>query len=231
MSYLTQILVPYELAARQLKIRDSYDWHQRVWQAFPSLRDAPKRGIYAKGSNCEDQRKQNTQNPPHHLSRMDEIDDAYRLLIVSPAKPTKPDWCPTDCFKTKEIPADFFAADRFRFSLLVNPTRKLVVRNDAGERKKNGSRVALTKREDLLAWLLRKAEAGGFNIGDPECIRTIPKPRSYFQKGAMQGVHYAVEFQGILTVTDPALFRATFTTGIGSAKAFGFGLLALAPLT
>jgi hypothetical protein len=33
----------------------------------------------------------------------------------------------------------------------------------------------------------------------------------------------------VLTVTDPALFRQTFTTGIGSAKAFGFGLLALAP--
>jgi len=47
----------------------------------------------------------------------------------------------------------------------------------------------------------------------------------------MQGVHYAVEFQGVLTVTDPALFRTTFTTGIGSAKAFGFGLLALAPVS
>jgi CRISPR system Cascade subunit CasE len=208
MSYLTQILVPYELAVRQLKIRDSYDWHQRVWQAFKG-HDGEKREF---------------------LSRVDEIDDAYRLLVVSSAEPTKPDWCPTDCFKTKEIPGDFFAAGQFRFSLLVNPTRKLVVRNEAGERKKNGRRIALTKREDLLVWMQRKAEAGGFAIGDPESLRTIPKPRSYFQKGAMQGVHYAVEFQGVLTVTDPTLFRATFTAGIGSAKAFGFGLLALAPL-
>jgi CRISPR system Cascade subunit CasE len=207
MSYLTQILVPYELAVRQLKIRDSYDWHQRAWQAF-------------KGHNGERR---------EFLSRVDEIDDAYRLLIVSPSEPTKPDWCPTDCFKTKSIPDDFFAAGRFRFSLLVNPTRKLVVRNEAGERKKNGSRIALTKREDLLAWMKRKADAGGFTIGDLEALRTIPKPRSYFQKGSVQGVHYAVEFQGTLTVTDAALFRATFTTGIGSAKAFGFGLLALAP--
>jgi CRISPR system Cascade subunit CasE len=208
MSYLTQILVPYELAVRQLKIRDSYDWHQRVWQAFKG-HDGEKREF---------------------LSRVDEIDDAYRLLIVSPVEPTKPDWCPTDCFKTKEIPADFFAAGQFRFSLLVNPTRKLVVRNEAGERKKNGRRIALTKREDLLDWMQRKAETGGFVIGDPESLRTIPKPRSYFQKGAMQGVHYAVEFQGTLTVTDPTLFRTTFTTGIGSAKAFGFGMLCLAPL-
>ncbi len=207
MSHLTQILVPYELAVRQLKIRDSYDWHQRVWQAFKG-RDGEQRDF---------------------LSRVDEADEAYRLLIVSPAAPTKPDWCPTDCFKTKPIPDDFFAAGQFRFSVLANPTRKLVVRNEAGERKKNGRRIALTKREDLIAWIQRKAEAGGFDIGDPEGLRTIPKPRSYFQKGAMQGVHFAIEFQGLLTVTDPALFRATFTSGIGSAKAFGFGQLALAP--
>ncbi len=209
MSYLTQILVPYELAVRHLKLRDSYDWHQRVWEAFKG-RDGEKRDF---------------------LSRVDEVDDAYRLIIVSAAEPTKPDWCPTDCFKTKAIPEDFLAAGSFRFSLLVNPTRKLVVRNEAGERKKNGRRIALTKREDLIAWMQRKAEAGGFDIGDVESLRTVPKPRSYFQKAGMQGVHFAVEFQGVLTVTDPSLFRTTFTTGIGSAKAFGFGLLALAPLS
>lgn len=206
MSHLTQILVPYELAVRRLKIRDSYDWHQRVWQAFKG-RDGDKRDF---------------------LSRVDEADEAYRLLIVSPAAPSKPDWCPADCFQTKVIREDFFTADRYRFSLLVNPTRK--VRGDKdGNRTKNGRRLPVTKREDLIAWLQRKAEKGGFVIGDAETLRTIPKPRSYFQKGATKGVHYAVEFQGVLTVTDPALFRSTFTTGIGSAKAFGFGLLALAP--
>lgn len=209
MSHLTQILVPYELAVRQLKIRDSYDWHQRVWQAFKG-RDGDRRDF---------------------LSRVDEIDEAYRLLIVSPMEPTKPDWCPTDCFQTKAIPEDFFTGGSFRFSLLVNPTRKLVVRDATGERVKNGRRIALTGRDDLIAWMQRKAEAGGFDIGDPERLRTIPKPRSYFQKAGMHGVHFAVEFQGLLTVTDPIRFRSTFTTGIGSAKAFGFGLLALAPLS
>ena len=207
MSHLTQILVPYETAVRHLKIRDSYDWHQRVWQAFKG-RDGEKRDF---------------------LSRVDEVDEAYRVLIVSPGAPTKPDWCPTDCFKTKVIPNDFFSVESFRFSLLANPTRK--VRSDAaGNRVKNGRRLPLTKREDLLAWIARKAEAGGFRIGDLEQLRTTPKPRSYFQKAGAGGVHYAVEFQGTLTVTDADAFRRTFTTGIGSAKAFGFGLLALAPI-
>ena len=209
MSHLTQILVPYELAVRHLKIRDSYDWHQRVWQAFKG-RDGEKRDF---------------------LSRVDEADEAYRLLIVSPTEPTKPDWCPTDCFKTKAIPEDFFDAGRFRFSLLANPTKKLMKPDATGKPKSTGKRIALTKREDLIAWMQRKAQVGGFDIGDPETLRTVPKPRSYFQKGGMQGVHYAVELQGTLTVTDAALFRTTFTTGIGSAKAFGFGLLALAPVS
>ena len=37
-------------------------------------------------------------------------------------------------------------------------------------------------------------------------------------------------YQGILNVTDPAAFHRTFTRGIGSAKAFGFGLLVIAPI-
>jgi CRISPR system Cascade subunit CasE len=38
-----------------------------------------------------------------------------------------------------------------------------------------------------------------------------------------------VEFQGVLELTDPAIFHETFARGIGSAKAFGFGLIVLAP--
>lgn len=208
MSHLTQITVDYERAVRLLHIRDSYDWHQRVWQAFDG-RDGARRDF---------------------LSRVDETDDAYRLLIVSPIAPTRPDWCPPDCFQTKPIPDDFFAAGSFRFSLLANPTRK--VRGDKdGNRTKNGRRLPITKREDLIVWMQRKADAGGFAIAEPEkTLRTIPRPRSYFEKKGAHGVHYGVEFQGALTVTDPAAFRTAFTTGIGSAKAFGFGLLALAPL-
>jgi CRISPR system Cascade subunit CasE len=65
-----------------------------------------------------------------------------------------------------------------------------------------------------------------------DSLRTIPRGREYFHKnGAAHGTHSAVEFQGELTVTHPAQLRATVATGIGSAKAFGFGLLVLAPLS
>jgi CRISPR system Cascade subunit CasE len=205
--YLTQILVSYEDAVRLLNIRDSYDWHQRIWQAFAG-RDGAERDF---------------------LIRVDQKEDAYRVLILSRTQPVKPDWCPTACFGTKLIPSNYFHHKSYRFSLLANPTKKLRVDNPDGSRKKNGRRVPITQREDLIDWLSRKGKAGGFTF-DPEQLRTIPRGREFFRKEGAQGTHTAVEFQGILTVYDPGLFVDAVQTGIGSAKAFGFGLLALTPL-
>jgi CRISPR system Cascade subunit CasE len=214
MIHLTQILVPYALAVRQLRIRDAYDWHQRTWEAFGG------------GRATRD-----------FLSRVDEIDGAYRLLVVSATPARKPDWCPTDCFQTKPIPDTFFAHSRFCFSLLANPTKKVinpdkpkVIGPDGRiDRNKNARRVPLHRREELLAWLKRKADTGGFAL-DLEAVRTIPRGRKYFVKPGARGVHHAVEFRGVLQVTDQQRFRETFSRGLGSAKAFGFGLLALAPV-
>lgn len=207
--HLTQILIAYEDAVRLLRIRDTYDWHQRVWQAFGGRNNGPR----------------------DFLIRVDRKEEAYRVIILSRSVPSKPNWCPTDCFGTKVIPDDFFACASYRFSLLANPTKKLRVDTADGFRKKNGRRVPLTQREDLIAWLQRKAEAGGFNV-NADSLRTIPRGREFFYKdGTAHGTHTAVEFQGELTVTHPAQFRATVAAGIGSAKAFGFGLLILAPLS
>jgi CRISPR system Cascade subunit CasE len=207
--HLTQILVSYEDAVRLLRIRDTYDWHQRVWQAFVGRADQPR----------------------DFLVRVDRKEEAYRVLILSRSVPAKPDWCPTDCFGTKEIPDKFFENRRYRFSLLANPTKKLRVDNPNGSRKKNGRRVPVTQRGELIAWLQHKAEAGGFGI-NADSLRTIPRGREFFHKdGISHGTHSAVEFQGELTVNDPAQFRTVVAAGIGSAKAFGFGLLILAPIS
>lgn len=70
--HLTQILVSYEDAVRLLRIRDTYDWHQKVWEAFGG-RDG---------------------DPRDFLTRVDRLEENYRLLIVSATQPDKPDWCP-----------------------------------------------------------------------------------------------------------------------------------------
>jgi len=205
--HLTQIHVCYEQAVRLLKIRDTYDWHQRVWQAFGG-RDGESRDF---------------------LVRIDRKEEAFRLLVLSQSAPTRPDWCPGANFQSKPIPDAFFSNSNFAFSLLANPTKK-VRSNAAGDRTKNGRRVPITRREDLLNWLGRKADAGGFSL-NLESVQTVPRSREFFNKSGASGHHSAVEFRGRLAVVDPARFRTTVATGIGSAKAFGFGLLVLAPAT
>jgi CRISPR system Cascade subunit CasE len=206
--HLTQILVSYEDAVRLLRIRDTYDWHQRVWQAF-GARDGEARDF---------------------LIRVDRKEEAYRVIILSRSVPKKPDWCPSGCFGTKPIPDDYFQHARYRFSLLANPTKKLRVDNADGTRKKNGRRMPIVKREELLTWLQRKAKSGGFSV-DLDSLRTLPRGREFFHKPDAHGTLSAIEFQGELVVHDAAQFRATVAAGLGSAKAFGFGLLTIAPIS
>jgi CRISPR system Cascade subunit CasE len=204
MTHLTQVDLGYELAAN-LRLRDSYDWHQRAWECFPG-RDSQTRDF---------------------LTRLDERPEGFRLLIVSPFEPTRPAWCPVDNWRSRPIPDDYFTRSRYAFQLRANPTKKLRMDNPDGSRKKNGRRVPLRQPEELAEWLQRKASASGFALLS---LQTIPQGDHSFIKPGTRGTHAAVDFRGTLEVTDAAAFHRAFTAGIGLAKAFGFGLLVLAPL-
>ncbi len=208
MTHLTQVTLDIATASR-LRLRDCYDWHQAVWKAFPG-RDGQKR---------------------EYLTRLDQRREGFRLLIVSPAQPVRPDWCPADAesWKTKEIPANFFTRHRYAFQLCANPTKKVSKERADGSLTKNGRRVPLGQREELAEWIKRKGDQGGFTV-DESALRTFSRGREYFEKNGQRGLCSAVEFQGTLAVTDPAKFHEAFTRGIGSAKAFGFGLLVIAPI-
>ena len=217
--YLTQILLAHDTAYKA-GLRDSYDWHQKIWRAFPG-RDGGTRDF---------------------LTRLDPLDERLRLLVLSQTRPTRPDWCPVPAWQSKEIPPSFLDGTAYRFSLVANPTRKTRPRDAEGKPMEKSQRVFITHREDragtedgavrpgLLSWFARKAEAHGFRVPDPAQLRTVPRPRQYFIKQGKAGLHGGVEFQGDLWVTEPEKFREAFVNGIGSAKAFGFGMLVLAPL-
>lgn len=114
--HLTQILVPCEDAVRLHRIRDTYDWHQHVWRDFAGIiPHRPDKGRVAKGTRPEKQER----TPPDFLCRIDEVENSYRLLILSTTPPMKPDWCHTHYFGTKVIPDEYFTHARYRFSFLV----------------------------------------------------------------------------------------------------------------
>lgn len=207
MTYLTQTNLNFATAAR-LRLRDCYDWHQAIWKVFPG-RDGEARDF---------------------LTRLDRQRDGFRLLIVSPNAPTRPDWCPPESWRSKPIPENYFARRQYVFQLCANATKKVTKLGGDGHPTKNGRRVPLSSREEFVRWISRKAERGGFAVNE-ETLRTFSRGREYFEKQGMHGLHSAVEFQGVLDVTDPAKFHKTFTLGIGPAKAFGFGLLVIAPIS
>jgi CRISPR system Cascade subunit CasE len=203
---LTKIEIDHE-AAFKAGLRDSYDWHQKIWQAFPAM-DGQARDF---------------------LTRLDALDGGFRLLLLSPSQPTRPDWCPENAWESKPIGDAFLSHSHYRFSLQANPTKK--VRSDKnGKLLKNSRRVPIVNRDDLIIWLQRKAEQSGFTI-NTDTIRTVPRPRQAFIKKGKAGLHVATEFFGELRVNDTDLFQKAATHGIGPAKAFGFGMLCLVPLT
>ncbi|MGW3729460.1 type I-E CRISPR-associated protein Cas6/Cse3/CasE [Streptomyces sp. NPDC000851] len=118
------------------------------------------------------------------------------------------------------------------------------------ERKVRGFRVAHRTAAQQLAWLLSRAERAGFQIpptrttsaaaelglgepGEPApdvalTARDVLRFRKH--KGGREVVVATATFQGRLRVTDTNALRNALLNGIGPSKAYGQGMLTLAPL-
>jgi CRISPR system Cascade subunit CasE len=146
--------------------------------------------------------------------------------------------------KLLELPVT--AGQRLRFRLRANPTKRVAPKNERLGAVMVGKRVGLVTEREQIHWLLRKGEAGGFAIpgawvdakhpetGEPIQlpnfrVDAVPEGRNRNDKPNHAGAFVAVRFDGVLVVTDPGSFKTTVAAGIGSGKAFGFGLLSLAP--
>ncbi len=216
MSWLLRIEMDAEDVGR-LRILDSYDWHQRLWDCFPGL--------------PEEQRS--------FLTRIDFLEGAVRAWVLSSHKPVRPEWFPDDAnaFALREIASSFLSHLHYAFDLRVNPTKALVQRNldgspklKANGKRTSGKRVPLVDPVGLRAWIDRKGMECGFRISEAKPLEIGPVVGYHFHKKDHTGVHGGVQFRGILEVTDSDLFAQAHANGIGTAKAFGFGLLLLSPV-
>lgn len=102
------------------------------------------------------------------------------------------------------------------FRLRANPTRR-----------HHGKRRAWLTGDEQRAWLYRKGEQGGFAVVSVACAM---EGLAVLSKGphAPPLRLSSLLYEGVLEVTDPELCVHTIASGVGSAKAFGFGLLSLA---
>ena len=75
-----------------------------------------------------------------------------------------------------------------------------------------------------MGWLLRKGERHGFAV-DPFYVRIVELADLYGKR--RQQKWFVVQFDGVLEVVEEEKFASALCGGIGSAKAFGCGLLSV----
>lgn len=166
------------------------------------------------------------------LHRLDQTHNGITLLVQSAVKPA---WeslnsnllLPTDPFELLPNPAvrqlDGLGLENGRFlhfRLRANPTW----RKSNGKGNKSGSRQPIFQEEQQRTWLKDKAKLHGFRLVDAR-INPEGKQVDYRKKLTI----YTVLINGRLQITDTTAFHTALRQGIGPAKAFGCGLLSLAP--
>jgi len=119
--------------------------------------------------------------------------------------------------ETRTFEPIFARGQLLAFRLRANPTVR-----------REGKRRGLYQETEQATWLARKAESGGFAVEQAVPITENRALRA--RRKDEHTEHVVVRFDGILQVRDPVRFAEILASGIGSAKAFGFGLLSVAPL-
>jgi len=105
-----------------------------------------------------------------------------------------------------------------RFRLRANPTVK-----------RAGRREPVVGDDALNAWLERKLGNIGASLRSAIVICDGPvRAKRPHAKGGPSMTFSSIRFEGHLNVNNSAQFQKGLESGIGSAKAFGFGLLSLA---
>ncbi len=166
-----------------------------------------------------------------------------RYMILSRRPPTDP----LGLFElaSKAFAPDLAVGDTLAYTLRANPVvaskparkaadqgtrargQKIDVVMQALHAVPKGERGAVrdqVAREAGHAWLASQGSKAGFKLCAPPLIdgyAQIPVER---KKGRPAGFS-VLNFKGLLEITDPAAFIAKLTTGFGSAKAFGNGLM------
>lgn len=239
--YLSRLLL--DLRSRQVasEISHPYEMHRTLMRAFPSIEgeEAGARGRFGL------------------LFRVD-ADERPGLAKLYVQSLVEPDWSylgrshylaagqgSTAC-AYKDIGAvveGIHEGQTLAFRLRANPTKRVGRDGDL----MRGKRVDLRSEEEQIAWLVAKGSGsregvpGGFELlavaesqkPDILQVRVRSEGNVVSRKQSLGGAHLmthrAVVFDGHLQVTDSDAFRQTVQGGIGSAKAYGFGLLSLAP--
>jgi CRISPR system Cascade subunit CasE len=195
---------------------NGYQAHQLIWNLFADHPDRQRDFIY----------RHEAVNgwPTFYTVSKREPEDAVGMWEIIP----------------KEYNPQLRAGERLGFASCVNPIRSRRDENGRQQRhdvvmeeklnsKKEGKNFDLSEivQQTGLRWLEERATSHGFSVS-PEGIRVdgYQQHKLFKGKGNKPITFSTLDFNGILTVTEPDVFvEKCLFDGIGPAKGFGCGLM------
>jgi CRISPR system Cascade subunit CasE len=229
--YLSRLMLNPRNRSVRRDLADCYSLHRTIMAAFPDLGGARGGARASLGV----------------LFRVEAGEEAAPVVLVQ-SEPM-PDWrclepgylqSPAALKPIIDLVGSLDAGRSLRFRLRANPTRTITREGPDGARRQ--VRVELRGEEQWLDWLRQKAERHGFRLLAARAAAQVPDVRCA-ARGKVTGTRleggapgatqrltlFGVEFEGRLEIVDRTLFLAALRNGIGHGKAYGFGLLSVAP--
>lgn len=154
-------------------------------------------------------------------------------LLEQAGWPTQPDWDSTeyqpflDMLDTGQV---------WRFRVTANPVR--VLARTPGDTRRRGRISPHVTADQQRDWLIKSGPTWGFNVPSHDSFGVQAEVRDRhtvrFGRGSAEASRSTVSlsrasFTGLLTIEDPDALRSALVEGMGRAKAYGCGLMTLAP--
>jgi CRISPR system Cascade subunit CasE len=226
--FLSKLILNTRDRAARRDLADCHDLHRTIMSAFPQSNGAAAREEFSV------------------LFRVDTGRDGKVVMLVQSR--SEPDWSRLPdgylleaddnpaCKPVLSHYARLETGQRLLFRLLANPTKRVSANNTEQDARWRGKRIELCCEEDQIAWLRRKGEVAGFRLlaarvnRDVPNVQTATRPKTSGWREKSRLSFGSALFNGELEITDAERFRQALSDGVGSGKAYGFGLLSIAPI-
>lgn len=209
MNLIASVLHLTRADIKALKITDPYSLHRVVYSLYADTRsEDEKNASKASGILYADQGG----------------DFQHRkILLLADREPAAQIDGQYGEVQSKTVSPDFLQHKRYRFKVIVNPTRR-----DNASRKL----IPVKGREAIAEWFLERSESSwGFEASSEHLQVDNVQVMQFKDKAQRKITLSQAQIQGILKVTDRDRFIQSFRQGIGRGRAFGCGLLQIAPIT
>lgn len=236
--YLTKMILNPLCKQVRIDLGNPQELHRTVSKAFPESENQERLPKHL---------RETPRNKFDILHRLD-VDRRRAKAVLLVQSKIEPDWSflPADYaeeISCKSVHGQYSKIENgmtLLFRLQANPSKRDKTKFDA-EKPKQRRRFALFRDEDRIEWLARQGERTGFRLANIKVSPTqainnaasVEEGKIVFRKSrnAERIIFGSVVFEGVLQVTDAEKFQAeALQKGIGAGKAYGFGLLSVAPV-